>query len=516
MYKFKILVVMLQWWAVAAPAVFGQEQITLLFAGDVMNNKPQLNAAYHPKTDTYDYHSTFKYIKPVIEQADVAIANLELTLPGKPPYTGFPLFRTPDVMADALKYAGFDALVTANNHANDSGPEGVLHTIDVVRNLGFWQTGTFKDSSDRALNCPLLIEKNGFTIALLNYTFHTNGIATKPPVIVSRIDPKQIAADVAAARNLAADIVIAFFHWGEEYKNNENAYQREWAQTAANLGVDLVIGAHPHVVQPVKMLTAKRPDGTQKQVPVAYSLGNFISNAISTNTSVGLMLETILTRDTLSCETTITHLNFMPVWRYLETKAENKRVKNTYYALPASAFGADTLNLLQMPPAPFRQLTDALALARNVLKGGLASEKAITLQEVYGSNLETAVCKVLEDRQQNQGMTAALVSAKTTNTKTATPGKLAAISSSNTEPAALAVSASGKTYKVQFQASRNGTLNNHPFTNVSIEKNEQGWYRYLSGTYTTSAAAQKQLQKVKQQGYDQAFIAIYQNGKRKN
>lgn len=507
MYMFKMLAVV--WWLLAGLTAAGQDNITLLFAGDVMNNKPQLTAAYRPATDTYDYHTCFQYIKPVIEEADVAIANLELTLPGKPPYTGFPLFRTPDVMANALQYAGFDALVTANNHANDSGPEGVLHTIEVVRGLGFLQTGTFKDSSDRKLHCPLLIEKNGFTIALLNYTFHTNGINTTPPVIVSRIDRKQIAADVAAAQNLAADLIVAFFHWGEEYKNTENAYQREWAQTAANLGVDLVIGAHPHVVQPVKMLTAKRPDGTQKQVPVAYSLGNFISNAISTNTSVGLMLQTRLTRDTLTCHTTVSEMRYLPVWRYLETKVANKRIKNTYYALPASAFGADTMNLLQMAPAPFKQLTDALALARRVLQGSIAAEKYTTVKQVFGKEWENLACNALENRQQKQQPRALIATLKS-----AEPPITGALSEPSTENATS--TSTGKTYKIQFMACRTANLTNHPFDNVSIEKNEQGWYRYLSGNFTSASAAQKHLQKVKLKGYDQAFIAMYENNRRLN
>jgi len=508
MYLFRILAV--AGWLIAGFTAAGQDNITLLFAGDVMNNKPQLTAAYRPATDTYDYHTCFQYIKPVIEQADVAIANLELTLPGKPPYTGFPLFRTPDVMADALKYAGFDALVTANNHANDSGPDGVLHTIEVVRGLGFLQTGTFKDSSDRRQHCPLLIEKNGFTIALLNYTFHTNGIGTTPPVIVSRIDRKQIAADVAAAQNLAADLIVAFFHWGEEYKNTENAYQREWAQTAANLGVDMVIGAHPHVVQPVKMLTAKRPDGTQKQVPVAYSLGNFISNAISTNTSVGLMLQTRLTRDTLTCQTTVSEMHYLPVWRYLETKMANKRIKNTYYALPASAFGADTLNLLQMAPAPFKQLTDALALARRVLQGSIASEKYTTVQQVFGKEWENLACSAQENRQQKQQQKPLIAAAGGT-----APPLTAEIGAATT-PATAATAQTDKTYKIQFMACRTANLANHPFDNVSIEKNEQGWYRYLSGNFTSASAAQKHLQKVKLKGYDQAFIAMYENNRRIN
>jgi len=490
-------------------------ELSLLFVGDVMGNKPQINAAHDPETDTYNYHPCFQYIKPVVEKADVAIANLELTLPGGPPYTGFPMFRSPNSVAEALKYAGFDVLVTANNHSNDSGLQGVVNTIEVAQSLGFLQTGTFKDADDRAARYPLMIEKNGFYFALLNYTFHTNGLSTKPPSIVNRIDRAQIIADIAAAKDLGAEFIIGFFHWGDEYKNFENAFQREWAQTAANLGMDMVIGAHPHVVQPVKMLTAKRANGSTKEVPVAYSLGNFISNAISTNTSMGLMLETILQRDTQTCQISVSRINYMPVWRYLESKTVNKRLKNTYYALPASAFHSDTLNVLQMPAAAALQLANAVSNTYNILDGGLAIEKPITVEQIYGNQWEEALCHALNYYSPRQSKTIASAVAKPSKTTIA----LTVALSLDPKPALAekAVEAPAvSTYKIQFQAARTDKQTNHPFTNISIEKNDQGWYRYLSGSFTSKTSAQKHLQEVKLQGYDQAFIAVYQNGKRKN
>ncbi len=493
------------------------ETLTLLFAGDVMGNKPQINAAYNPDTDTYDYKPCFMYAKPIIEQADIAIANLELTLPGAPPYTGFPMFRSPDAVAEALKYAGFDVLVTANNHSNDSGLQGVVNTIETLKTLGFSQTGTFKDSSDRAQRCPLIMEKNGITFALLNYTFHTNGLATPAPTKVNRIDRQLIKADIAAAQNQGAEFIIGFFHWGEEYKNYENAYQREWAQTAADMGMDLIIGAHPHVVQPIKMLAAKLANGTQKQVPVVYSLGNFISNAISTNTSMGLIVETTLQRNPLTCQIAVSQINYLPSWRYLETKTVNKRLKNTYYALPASAFYTDAYNVLQMPPAALNQLHDAMQLARRVLAEGTGTERHLTLQHIFGEETEAMVCKAIEKRQTNTialqkttkpAATATTLQQKTTGNAIAPPAQ--------TTLQATDATTSGITYKIQFLATRSDKTIAHPFTDVTIEQNSQGWYRYLSGRFTSMPDAQKHLQKVKLKGYDQAFIAIYENGKRKN
>ncbi|MFN9956360.1 MAG: CapA family protein, partial [bacterium] len=131
---------------------------------------------------------------------DLAIGNLEFTLPGKPPYSGYPQFRSPDSVAIALKEAGFDLLVTANNHSNDAGKTGVEHPIHTVRKLGVHQTGTFLDSLDQSQNYPLLIQHGNFKLAFLNYTYGTNGIPTKAPVIVNLIDEKQIALDMQKAR----------------------------------------------------------------------------------------------------------------------------------------------------------------------------------------------------------------------------------------------------------------------------------------------------------------------------
>ena len=125
------------------------DTLRLIFTGDIMGHAPQIQSAEVVKNKKYDYEPCFQYIKPILERADIAIGNLELTLPGKAPYTGYPMFRSPDDLAGALKDAGLDLLVTANNHANDSHALGVSHTVQTLRDHGFLQTGTFKNRRDR-------------------------------------------------------------------------------------------------------------------------------------------------------------------------------------------------------------------------------------------------------------------------------------------------------------------------------------------------------------------------------
>jgi len=158
--------------------------------------------------------------------------------------------------------------------------------------LGITHTGSFKDSIQRETNHPLIIEKNGFKLALLNYTYGTNNAEIKSSVIVNYIDTLQMADDLNKARELKADYIITFLHWGEEYQIKENQTQRQIAEFLALNGCNLIVGAHPHVVQPIKKIAGNTADS----VLVAYSLGNFVSNQRWRYSDGGIMFEVNLTK----------------------------------------------------------------------------------------------------------------------------------------------------------------------------------------------------------------------------
>lgn len=309
------------------------EKIKLVFAGDIMGHSTQIKAALLPD-GTYDYRHCFKYVAPILQQADLAIGNLELTLPGKPPYTGYPQFRSPDSIAVALKEAGFNLLVTANNHSNDAGKMGVENTIHTIRKLGFHQTGTFLDSLDRAQNYPLIIQKGNFKLAFLNYTYGTNGIPTKPPVIVNLLDEKQMAADMEKARGFNPDAIIVLVHWGNEYQLVETTYQRQLAKKLFDWGAKIVIGSHPHVVQSIEEITQSGPDRKGELTLVAYSLGNFISGQIKTYTDIGAMLEVEMEKELPFGTTCLTRTQYIPIFRYVHRAPTSVK----YYTLPATLF----------------------------------------------------------------------------------------------------------------------------------------------------------------------------------
>ncbi len=333
-------------------------QLKLVFAGDIMGHGPQIAAATVEKDSVFDYSPCFQFVEPILKNADLAIGNLELTLPGKPPYTGYPTFRSPDDLALALRSAGFNFLVTSNNHSNDAGLAGVTNTIKTLQEYGFYQTGTFLDSLHRAALYPLLVYKDNFKLAFLNYTYGTNGLPTRAPAVVNLIDENAIREDLRVAKELNPDFIIAIFHWGNEYQINESEPQRKLAQKAFEWGADLVIGAHPHVVQPIKTVKFKRPGQDSLTGVVAYSLGNFISAQKQTYTDLGLMVEVTLEKHLPSNTTRLKEHAYLPVFRYIHRDAQGK---SQYYTLPVSAFEAEKANLPLTIPATTLQHMRATA-----------------------------------------------------------------------------------------------------------------------------------------------------------
>lgn len=256
------------------------ERLTLLFVGDLMQHRAQLDAARRPD-GSYDYASCFELLKPLISEADLAVGNLEVPLGGAP-YGGYPAFCAPDDYLHALLDSGFDLLLTANNHCLDRQGRGLARTLRLLDSLQVAHTGTFLSPTDRQQRYPLLVEKKGFRLVFLNYTYGTNGLTATPPYVVNLIDKPQMQADITRARAMRPDAIIACMHWGEEYHSLPNRQQRELADWLLSQGVTHVIGSHPHVIQPVE----RRSGGHI----VAYSLGNFISNMSAPHTDGGLIL----------------------------------------------------------------------------------------------------------------------------------------------------------------------------------------------------------------------------------
>lgn len=268
--------------------------------GDLLMHKPifddltEYNAAVQQPDGSYDFTSVFQYLSEYTSSLDYAVANLETTLCGEDngfPYDGYPLFNCPDELVDGAKAAGFDMLLTANNHSYDTRLVGYLRTLDVVRGKGLETLGTFASEDETKWT---IVEINGIKIGMLCYTWASyitedgrpslNGNqAIEKAGLCNYFVSNDLSAFYAEVEqylrdmeSAGAEATIMFIHWGQEYILAPNTEQQNIAQSLCDLGIDVIIGGHPHVVQPVELLESSL-DPNHKTVCL-YSTGNAVSN----------------------------------------------------------------------------------------------------------------------------------------------------------------------------------------------------------------------------------------------
>ena len=268
------------------------QEIDIVFAGDAMMHTGQLEAARRGN-GVYDYSDCFSAIAPYISAADYAVVNLETPV-AKAPYSGYPQFNARDSYPRALAAAGFDLFLTANNHTLDRRDRGLCRTVATLDSLGLPHIGTYTDSADRAERLPFVADIRGFRVGFVNYTYGTNGFTVSSGALVDYISADRIRQDIARARRAGAEIIVAAMHWGEEYTLTPVAYEKQWARFLEKEGVDIIMGGHPHVVQPMEL---RENSTTGKPMFLTYSHGNFISNMMTRDTRGGLLTRVTLARD---------------------------------------------------------------------------------------------------------------------------------------------------------------------------------------------------------------------------
>ena len=293
---------------------------TLAVCGDAMSHMPITNDAWNG--ERYDYARIMAAARPYVEAADYAVVNLETTLAGGPPYSGYPAFNSPDDMAADLRDLGFDLCLTANNHSLDRGFSGLSRTLDVLDEAGLAHVGTSRTREEHDHNIAVA-DVGGISVAFLGYTYGTNGIPVpkKHPYAInvfntdylttlSKPDWDRLAADLEAARALETDLIAVMVHWGLEYKTTQNQHQEKLADFLFENGADILLGGHSHVPQPMEVRTL--PDG--RRGFVCYSLGNFISSQTKPNTDVTAVLTLTLTRDGETGEAQVSDYAYAPMY----------------------------------------------------------------------------------------------------------------------------------------------------------------------------------------------------------
>lgn len=303
------------------------KSFTLTALGDILCHNTQYWDAHNTSTDEYDFSYVFEDIKKYTENSDITIANLETSFAGKERgYSNYPTFNSPDSLATALKDIGIDIITTAGNHCLDMGFSGLSKTIDVLGKNNIEHLGTYKTEEEQ--NKTFIKEINGLKVAFIDYTYGTNGIPVPEgkKYCVNLIDKDLIKKHIKMAKDENADIIIASMHWGTEYRTTANEEQKELSNFLFQNGVDIIIGNHPHVIEPFETREVTMPDGTTKQCFVAYALGNFTAdqNAINTRDSIILNMKITKKVDGTIC---IDNINYVPIYMYKNTSVSTHKFK---------------------------------------------------------------------------------------------------------------------------------------------------------------------------------------------
>lgn len=303
--------------------------ITIAAVGDVLPHMPILYSVRDPENGSYDFGPVFAPISQYLAKADYTLANLETRLGGATNgYSGYPRLNSPTELAYALRTAGVDLLATANNHSLDLGWEGITGTLDRLDAAGLAHVGTYRSMQER--QTPFIANIHGIRVAFLNYTASLNGLippAEHEAYAVNTLDSDVVAIDAATARSWGADIVIAILHFGDEYERQPSEAQVEISQEIISRGVDVIIGAHPHVVQPIAHVVQYASWKVADKY-VAYSLGNFISAQRWRYSDSGLVAYIHIEKR--GFRTVVTGVSYLPV--YVQRAAEEAPVR--YRILP--------------------------------------------------------------------------------------------------------------------------------------------------------------------------------------
>ena len=277
------------------PPIIKESTATIGATGDILLHQQVIDSGYKNAEGIYDYTYIFKELAQYVSAFDYAVGNMEGTLSGNDgyEYSGYPSFNAPDSIAEAAKDAGFDMLLTANNHAYDKGHHGFHRTQQVIEGLGLDHIGTRQDVNAKNY---IIKEVNGIKIGMTCYTYDDrtwndehkitlNGIPLKEEdvLLVNTFNPAyldEFYTKLSAERDLmkaeGADVIMLFIHWGDEYHTTPNSSQKKVAQGLCDLGIDVIVGGHPHVMQPMELLTSTTdPD---HNTLCLYSMGNAVSN----------------------------------------------------------------------------------------------------------------------------------------------------------------------------------------------------------------------------------------------
>lgn len=351
----------------------------LMIAGNIYESDYEIQHAFIPAQKKYDFSSQLRYINPVLNLGDVVIANLKTGFTGD---NSNP-FSAPDEFALALKYSGINNCVMANLNTAYLDKKAMLRTKKALDIFDIRSTGAFADNIMRNGNYPVMINRKGFKIALLNYSSISKRPGISRDYIINQVDHGQIERDMKVARSQDPDFIIVYLDWGGNYQEYPAYSQETLAKFILEQGADLIVGTFPNTVQRIDIMNYYK-NGKEKQGLVCYSLGNLVSSSIEDRTKSGVIMDIDLKKNNFTGEVHMGDYGFIPIWNYFDTISDKQRT----YVLPVAAVEQNQL-FGNLPMDEKKKMSTQTMEMRKML-GRSSDEIQYNLSEIVVENVEQA------------------------------------------------------------------------------------------------------------------------------
>ena len=462
----------------------------LMIGGNIYQSDYQIKHAYNPSTRKYDFSAELRYVNPILNLGDVVIANLKTAFTGDNTNP----FSSPDELALSLKYSGINNCVLANQNTAYIDKRGFQRTKKALEIFDIRSTGAFADNLMRNGNYPLIINRKGFKIALLNYTSLAQRPSMSRDFIINQIDRNQIERDMKVARSMEPDFIIVYLDWGGNYQEYPAYSQEALGKFILEQGANIVVGAFPNTVQRIDIMNYYY-QGKAKDGLVCYSLGNLLSSSTEDRTKCGIVMDIDLKKNNFTGETRMGDYGFIPLWSYYDTISEKKRV----YVIPAAA-------------AEQNQLFNNLPKDEKLKM----SQRVMNVRKMLGRSSDEIQYNLSEIVVENVAQSTMLTNAPLNNRFNPFDEKGLEFSKAPTAKREVLVT-EDTMYRIQFyELSKMIPIDTSYYEHLKGYEVllEEGNYRYLLGNSTDLNAITRMYFEVMKPRYKNSFIAAYYQGRR--
>ena len=357
-------------------------KLHLMIAGNIYQTEKHAAYAYDKATGRYDYKSELNYIQPILNLGDITIANLKTSFSNSTKN----MFSSPDEFGLALKYAGINVALHANVHTANISKGNLKRTDEVLDEYDIFHTGAFLDNIQRNGNYPLIINKKGFRIAVMNYTNLTSRPVISRDFVINEIDKTTIDRDMHLAHAYKPDFIIVYFDWGANLQDMPSYAQQELAQYVFQAGANLVVGTHPNTPMRIDMMNYSY-NGEEREGIIAYSLGNLVSSNEEMRNRNGYIIDLEIQKNNFTTETHVSDWGVIPVYTYYDTTTV--RGKTKVYSVPCANVESGDI----FPKIPYIEKRRAVNSAYEVRKllGTTADEIQYNLNELIVNNVMESI-----------------------------------------------------------------------------------------------------------------------------